>query len=66
MLWFDGTDWFLNFSFLGTEMRELFPVHTYNVGVVVWVAGIPEGTIGSRLNRSPAELREKRLQLGWE
>ena len=28
--------------------------------------GIPEGTVGSRLNRARAELREKLLQLGWE
>lgn len=28
--------------------------------------GIPEGTVGSRLNRARAELRERLLQLGWE
>ncbi len=28
--------------------------------------GIPEGTVGSRLNRARAELRDKLLQLGWE
>ncbi|GAA4469864.1 efflux RND transporter permease subunit [Novipirellula rosea] len=37
MLWLYGTDWFLNFSFLGTEMRELFQVHTINLSVAVWV-----------------------------
>ena len=28
--------------------------------------GIPEGTVGSRLNRARADLREALLQLGWE
>lgn len=28
--------------------------------------GIPEGTVGSRLNRARSELREKLIQLGWE
>lgn len=28
--------------------------------------GIPEGTVGSRLNRGRAELREALMQLGWE
>ena len=37
MLWLYGTDWFLNFSFLGTDMRELFQVHTINLSVAVWV-----------------------------
>ena len=30
------------------------------------VLGIPEGTVGSRLNRARAELREILLKLGWE
>lgn len=30
------------------------------------IVGIPEGTVGSRLNRARNELREKLLQLGWE
>ncbi len=37
MLWLYGTDWFLNFSFLGTDMRELFQVRTINLSVAVWV-----------------------------
>ena len=37
MLWLYGTDWFLNFEFLGTNMRELFQVHTINLSVAVWV-----------------------------
>ncbi len=37
MLWLYGTDWFLNFNLLGTNMRELFQVHTINLSVAVWV-----------------------------
>ncbi|WP_233215712.1 efflux RND transporter permease subunit, partial [Rhodopirellula bahusiensis] len=37
MLWLYGTDWFLNFDFLGTNMRELFQVRTINLSVAVWV-----------------------------
>ncbi|MEZ4995296.1 MAG: efflux RND transporter permease subunit [Saprospiraceae bacterium] len=31
------TDWFLNFQFLGTNMRDLFQIHTINLSVAVWV-----------------------------
>ena len=31
------TDWFLNFSFFDTNMRELFQIHTVNLSVAVWV-----------------------------
>jgi Cu(I)/Ag(I) efflux system membrane protein CusA/SilA len=37
MLWLYGQDWFMNFSFLGTNMRDLFQMHTYNLSVAVWV-----------------------------
>jgi Cu(I)/Ag(I) efflux system membrane protein CusA/SilA len=37
MLWLYGQDWFMNFSFLGNNMRELFQMHTYNLSVAVWV-----------------------------
>ena len=37
MLWLYGTDWFLDFSLLGTNMRELFQVKTINLSVAVWV-----------------------------
>lgn len=37
MLWFYGQDWFLNFSVLGAEMRDLFQVHSLNLSVAVWV-----------------------------
>jgi len=31
------TDWFLNFSLFGTNMRDLFQIHTINLSVAVWV-----------------------------
>jgi Cu(I)/Ag(I) efflux system membrane protein CusA/SilA len=37
MLWLYGTDWFLDFDLLGTNMRTLFQVHTINLSVAVWV-----------------------------
>ncbi|WP_345326341.1 efflux RND transporter permease subunit [Novipirellula rosea] len=37
MLWLYGTEWFLDFELLGTNMRELFQVHTINLSVAVWV-----------------------------
>jgi Cu(I)/Ag(I) efflux system membrane protein CusA/SilA len=37
MLWFYGQDWFLNFSVLGAEMRDLFQVQSLNLSVAVWV-----------------------------
>ncbi|GAB5404815.1 MAG: efflux RND transporter permease subunit [Aureliella sp.] len=37
MLWLYGTDWFLDFSLFGTNMRELFQVKTINLSVAVWV-----------------------------
>ncbi|MCF7809246.1 MAG: efflux RND transporter permease subunit [Candidatus Marinimicrobia bacterium] len=37
MLWLYGQAWFLNFSFFGADLRELFQVHTINLSVAVWV-----------------------------
>lgn len=37
MLWLYGQDWFLNFEFLGTNMRNLFQMKTINLSVAVWV-----------------------------
>ncbi len=37
MLWLYGQDWFLNFSLLGVDLRELFQIRTYNLSVAVWV-----------------------------
>ena len=32
-----STDWFLNFNFFGSNMRELFQVQNINLSVAVWV-----------------------------
>jgi len=37
MIWFYAQPWFLNFSFLGTNMQELFQVNPINLSVAVWV-----------------------------
>ncbi len=37
MLWLYGQDWFLNFSFMGMDMRELFQIRNFNLSVAVWV-----------------------------
>ena len=40
MLWLYSQGWFMNFSFAGTDMRELFQIHTINLSVAVWVGFI--------------------------
>jgi len=40
MLWLYGEDWFLNFSFFGSSIRDLFQMHTINLSVAVWVGFI--------------------------
>ena len=37
MLGLYDTNWFLNFDFFGTNMRELFQIQTINLSVAVWV-----------------------------
>jgi Cu(I)/Ag(I) efflux system membrane protein CusA/SilA len=37
MIWLYGQDWFLNFDFFGTNMRDLFQVQHINLSVAVWV-----------------------------
>lgn len=37
MIWFWGQPWFLNFSFFGAPIRELFQVHPVNLSIAVWV-----------------------------
>jgi Cu(I)/Ag(I) efflux system membrane protein CusA/SilA len=37
MIWLYGQPWFLNFSLFGTNMRDLFGVHSLNLSVAVWV-----------------------------
>ncbi|WP_215222866.1 efflux RND transporter permease subunit [Echinicola shivajiensis] len=40
MLWLYGQPWFLDFSLMGTSMRELFQVREFNLSVAVWVGFI--------------------------
>ncbi|GAB3204017.1 Cu(I)/Ag(I) efflux system membrane protein CusA/SilA [Pontibacter aydingkolensis] len=40
MLWLYGQDWFFNFSFSDTNMRELFQMRDFNLSVAVWVGFI--------------------------
>jgi Cu(I)/Ag(I) efflux system membrane protein CusA/SilA len=40
MIWLYGQDWFLNFGFFGTNLRDLFQMHTINLSVAVWVGFI--------------------------
>jgi len=37
MLWLYGQSWFLNFGIFGTNLRDLFQMHTINLSVAVWV-----------------------------
>ncbi|MDA0711998.1 MAG: efflux RND transporter permease subunit, partial [bacterium] len=40
MLWLYGQDWFMNFSVMGTDMRGLFHMRSFNLSVAVWVGFI--------------------------
>ncbi|MBI2280387.1 MAG: efflux RND transporter permease subunit [Bacteroidetes bacterium] len=40
LIWLYGQPWFLNFDIAGTNMRELFQIHTINLSVAVWVGFI--------------------------
>jgi Cu(I)/Ag(I) efflux system membrane protein CusA/SilA len=37
MIWLWGQPWFLDFSLLGTPLRELFQVHPLNLSIAIWV-----------------------------
>lgn len=40
LVWLYGRDWFLDFGFVGADMRDLFQVGTVNMSVAVWVGFI--------------------------
>lgn len=40
LIWLYGQEWFLNFSMVGINMRDLFQVDTVNLSVAVWVGFI--------------------------
>jgi Cu(I)/Ag(I) efflux system membrane protein CusA/SilA len=37
LVWLYGKPWFLDFSFMGVGMRDLFQIHPVNLSVAVWV-----------------------------
>lgn len=37
MIWLYGQSWFLDFSFFGVNMRDVFNIQTINLSVAVWV-----------------------------
>jgi len=56
-------------SRIAPELRvvfELKEVDELPYSEIAEIIGIPEGTVGSRLNRARTELREQLNQLGWE
>ena len=40
LLWLYGQDWFMNFRWRESNMRDLFQMHTINLSVAVWVGFI--------------------------
>jgi Cu(I)/Ag(I) efflux system membrane protein CusA/SilA len=40
LLWLYAQPWFLNFSFGGVNLREIFHIHTVNLSIAVWVGFI--------------------------
>ncbi len=40
MIWLYGQGWFMDFSVFGTNVRDLFQMHTINLSVAVWVGFI--------------------------
>jgi len=40
LIWLYGQGWFMDFSIAGTNMRDLFQMHTINLSVAVWVGFI--------------------------
>ena len=40
LLWLYGQPWFLNFSFGGANLREVFHIHPVNLSIAVWVGFI--------------------------
>ncbi|MCR8668996.1 efflux RND transporter permease subunit [Aestuariibaculum sp. M13] len=40
MIWLYGQSWFLNISFFGENLRDLFQMHPINLSVAVWVGFI--------------------------
>ncbi len=37
LIWLYGQPWFMDFSVFGTNLRDLFHVHTVNMSIAIWV-----------------------------
>jgi Cu(I)/Ag(I) efflux system membrane protein CusA/SilA len=74
MLWLYGQGWFLDFSLFGSNMRNVFNIHTVNLSVAVWVGflalfgiatddGVVMATYLKQVfdKNSPTDVREIRL-----
>lgn len=51
------------------ELRTIFQLKEVDglaYREIAQIVGIPEGTVGSRLNRARRELRNHLIDLGWE
>ena len=80
MLWLYGRGWFLDMSFFGSNLRDVFQIKPYNLSVAVWVGflalfgiasddGVLISTyIGQRFRalrpKTPAEVREAIVEAG--
>jgi RNA polymerase sigma-70 factor (ECF subfamily) len=69
----NATDWKELFetamSRIESELRlvlELKELEKMSYSQIAEILGIPEGTVGSRLNRARRELRDQLVALGWE
>ncbi|MBP1618276.1 MAG: cation transporter [Bacteroidetes bacterium] len=40
LLWLYGESWFMNFSFAGMNLRDMFQMHPINLSIAVWVGFI--------------------------
>jgi len=70
MIWLYGQNWFLDFTLFGSNMRDLFQMHTINLSVAVWVGflalfGIASDNgviISTYLDQSFAKRQPKTIQ----
>ncbi len=80
LVWLYSQPWFLDFSFLGSSMREIFQVHPVNLSVAVWVGfialfgvssddGVVMGTyltqsFSAKRPSNPVQVREAVMEAG--
>ncbi len=64
LIWLYGREWFLNIGFFGTNLRELFQMHTINLSVAVWVGFLALFGIASDNGVVICTYLEQRFALG--